>query len=387
MQTYLIIAVSLLLVFVQDARAIVTSDVAGSHVVAPGTVTFDVNLDGVALMGIALSPSPQTFDDILPFSSGALITSRHVMTAAHVLDGDEDGQVDFLIASFPFLAGFELADRTVLLQVRTATVHFATGWPGSGEFPLNDIAVLELVEDAPAGIPRYPLYGLDNEVGQPIVLAGYGATGHGSTGIDEAASAVVAKRAGLNRIEAVWDESLLAYDFDSGQDQHNSLAVLGFASDLGFGVDEAMQARGDSGGPMFIDGALAGIASFSASQLETDFDDLTNSSWGEGGFNTRVSSFQEFIHTATGGQAVFVPEPSAYALAACGLLSAALIWQKRRKTLRRRQLRESMERRWQHQQPGRNRQYCRTGIALHRLCQKRRNAAGTVHRVSRQSGG
>jgi hypothetical protein len=75
---------------------------------------------------------------------------------------------------------------------------------------------------------------------------------------------------------------------------------------LGFGADEVLSASGDSGGPGFIHGAIAGVGSDGARLPEADVDDILNSSWGQFGFDVRVSAFQEFILQATDNQAMFV---------------------------------------------------------------------------------
>ena len=82
-------------------------------------------------------------------------------------------------------------------------------------------------------------------------------------------------------------------------------------SDLGFGADEVESATGDSGGPVFVNGAIAGITSFGQWGFETDFDPDVIGTWGEVSFDTRVSSFQEFLTAATGGEAAFVLESGA----------------------------------------------------------------------------
>jgi secreted trypsin-like serine protease len=277
------------------ADAIVLSD-KNDRVVTPGQPAYGVNLDGVALLGLAFNPSPQSTADIAGHCSGALISSHHFLTAAHCLDEDGNGQTDAIITDFPLFAAFELNDLNVFLQLNTTAVHYPAEWPLRG-----DLAIIELLTDAPHEIPRYPLYGLTDEVGRQIVIAGYGNTGYGATGVDEAASAAPKKRAGLNRYEGIRDGSLLVYDFDSGQEQNNALAMIGLESDLGFGLDEVSSAWGDSGGPVFIDGVIAGITAFGDRLATAGVDDIENISSGEAGFDTRVSSYRDFIISATGG--------------------------------------------------------------------------------------
>ena len=84
-------------------------------------------------------------------------------------------------------------------------------------------------------------------------MAGYGVPGHGSTGARGETGPTIRKRAGLNRYEAIRDDyvgvDFLAYDFDSGLAENNSLGLFGVDSDFGFGDDETVNAVGDSGGP------------------------------------------------------------------------------------------------------------------------------------------
>ena len=154
--------------------------------------------------------------------------------------------------------------------------------------------------------------------GSPFVLVGYGNPGYGPTGQEESGDVRPTKRAGLNRYDAVYNDVLevdfLAYDFDSGQPENNALEVAGFPSGLGFGADEVLSASGDSGGPSFIGGSIAAITVFGERIPETDVTDDIDFSWGEAGFDLRISQYRQFILDATNDQAVFVPEPSSLAL-------------------------------------------------------------------------
>ena len=68
-------------------------------------------------------------------------------------------------------------------------------------------SIVELAEEAPAAIPRYPLYDGDQIVGRQVVVSGYGFAGHGATGMDPFFDEVPTKRAGLNRYDAVIDDA------------------------------------------------------------------------------------------------------------------------------------------------------------------------------------
>lgn len=244
----------------------------------------------------------------LVYDAGSGVNSLTLKSGAATIDSTAaGGALNTTVAAGAHLSTSRLQQNALSLAGANSRVTILPG-PGAPR-QASVLTSLDLAAGATLDVTDNG-YGLDNEVGQRTVLTGYGATGHGATGIDEAASSVIVKRAGLNRYDAVRDESVLAYDFDSGQDEHNALAIFGFTSDLGFGVDEALSAHGDSGAPIFIDGAIAGIAASIGRLPAADFDDVANTSWGEAGFDTRVSSFQEFILSATDGEAVFIPEPS-----------------------------------------------------------------------------
>jgi hypothetical protein len=204
----------------------------------------------------------------------------------------------------------------------------------------HDIAVLTLADDAPAAAPRYPLYGGDQEVGQRVVVTGYGFTGHGSVGMEVRSTGLLA---GLNRYEVdsaefffdLMEPNMLLYDFDSGLADNNAFEFLEIPSDLGFGDDEVAAAHGDSGGPVFLGGAIAGISAsgIGAAPFDPfppDVTSITDSSWGEILIDTRVSYYREFLTTATGGQAKFVvPEPGSFMLLLAALV-CSLRWRRLR---------------------------------------------------------
>jgi hypothetical protein len=84
-------------------------------------------------------------------------------------------------------------------------------------------------------------------------------------------------------------------------------------------LDEASTAPGDSGGPAFIGGRIAGVSSFHL-RLDTidgetpDIDGIQNASFGEYNAFTRVSSYRQWIHA--------IPEPSTTLL--CGAVALML---------------------------------------------------------------
>ena len=320
------LATLLIILCPSAASAIVVSDVIGSHTTTPGVPAFGLNVDGVVAIG----------SQTIPHGTGSLIADRHVLTAAHLVDGDADGIVD------PSVTGqtvfFQLPGGWVGVPVQSAVVP--VDWAGGLSW--HDLAVIQLAEDAPAEAPRYPLYGGEDEIGRTVVVVGYGSTGRGDTGEDLLFEYPRKKRTGLNRYEADSQQvfgddvpsNMLVYDFDSGLEANNTLAIGNLAqSDLGFGDEEVMVAAGDSGGPIFLDGAIAGITSFGLSREDgvlSDYTPADDSSWGEIALDTRVSFYRDFLTAATDGQAVFVvPEPGTLLLLSMATLCLSL-WRLRR---------------------------------------------------------
>jgi hypothetical protein len=212
----------------------------------------------------------------------------------------------------------------VAIEYQIESVHVPDDWPEGAA----DIAVITLTQPAPADVPRYPLHGRTDFLGHTAIITGFGSAGHGSTGEDRNFDAAPTLRAGLNRIEAIDNEfrgaPFFVADFDSGLPANNTLALLGISSDLGFGADEVGFTNGDSGGPVFIGGAIAGVNAFVAEPFVGDVNDRPDSSWGEGSFFTPAAYYRDCILTATGGTAVFVPEPSSVELLIAAAVTAIL---------------------------------------------------------------
>ncbi len=224
--------------------------------------------------------------------SGVLLESgRHVLTAAHVVEGRRAVTVHF-----------DLEDGRQ--QIRSSEITLHPGWNGRDPF---DLAIVTLSRAAPTD--GYGLFTGD-PIGREFELVGYGATGNGRVG-DRNPNNAFQKYAATNVYDgygadapARFDigrgpaEGILLYDFDgpsAGTDASGRfLGVPG-----GRTAREGNSAPGDSGGPTFIDGQVAGIVSggFSA---PTDIDNFINSTYGEFSYDMNVAHFAGWIARVAG---------------------------------------------------------------------------------------
>lgn len=279
--------------------------VVGAFALAP-VATTGLGFDGV----VAIYSPKGAF-----VGSGALLEGgRHILTAAHVVDLDNDGWVD----PGTWKVKFSTRSGTYFFNVESPFIDVPDEYLGNAAVDGYDVAVITLSEVAPSDAERYRLNYVGDEVGKELVVVGYGARGTGNKG--ETKPAGVKRTYGHNDFDAVGQDvdlgdgfgpwGTLAYDFDNGGD-NNPLGDQGYE-------DEGYAAHGDSGGPLFIDfggtipmqgGWLAGITSFGASGADffgtdgdvDDIDSKDNSTWGEIGFATRVFNHLGWIQLKMGG--------------------------------------------------------------------------------------
>lgn len=234
--------------------------------------------------------------------SGALLyDGRAVLTAAHLFTSGSSSSAQ---VSFATAAG------SPSIGVRSVLLH-----PGYDEDSNNDLAIVWLQRPAPLLADRYTIYRSADEIGQSFEFVGYGASGSGASGWQERDSAASQRLRAMNTFDAdaallktrlgaaiAWKPlpgTQLLADFDSGKAANDALGILLGSHDLGLGIEEGLIAPGDSGGPAFIDGMIAGIASYTASlsrgSQKPDADGKINSSFGEIAAWQRVSAFEQWI--------------------------------------------------------------------------------------------
>ena len=178
----------------------------------------------------------------------------------------------------------------------------------------NDLAIVWLTSAAPHAAQRYELFRSSDDIGSQFTAVGYGAKGIGIEGETNTSSSDIRLQV-INKFDTeagavkdllgsrmAWtpqNDAILVADFDNGTSAHDALGLLMNINDLGYGNSEGMIAQGDSGGPAFIDGKVAGVASYVSSlqmyNVTPDVDTQINSSFGEVGFWHRVSNYQQWI--------------------------------------------------------------------------------------------
>lgn len=242
--------------------------------------------------------------------SGSLLSSGlHVLTAAHCVTGGSGGTVAFTTSGGTF----------------TYTIASMVGNPS---FDINnlengfDLGIITLTQIADASISRYGLFTGSNELGQTGTVVGYGREGTGLTGGSGGTSGT--GRQGVNSIDQILNARVLLYDFDqAGVASTNAISGSGLAL-----IGEVSTFRGDSGGPTFLSGLIAGVHSFNSCfdadqnllcDSGPDLDTSINATFGEVFGDTRVSANLAWINGVTAD----VPEPVTSAMALAGLAVVA----------------------------------------------------------------
>jgi len=249
----------------------------------------------------------------------------HVVTAAHCLQGATS--IDSVF--FPSGGG------TVIVTSTAYTIN--PGYTGS-VIDENDVGVISLGASVNQ-VDSYSLFTGD-AVGQVFDMVGFGESGTGATGMTLPSGL---RRHGNNRFDfsgtdpvfsGFWgDQDILFADFDDGTAAHDAtcnfmtLFTLSTAyCDLGLGDFEVLNTPGDSGGPLFVGGKIAAVASFGLTftdMLVGDVDDTLNSSFGEFGGYVPIAA------QATWLQGQVVPEPTTIIPMITGLLGITIMRRRR----------------------------------------------------------
>ena len=251
------------------------------------------------------------YDGVVRISSGShygtgvlLYDGRAVLTAAHL----------FASASASASIHFETsAGSQTVASSRISLSPVYDSAQGN-----NDLALVWLSSAAPATAERYQLYRSSDEVGQTLTMVGYGLPGTGAAGALTSYSGSPVRLKADNQFDADagtlkgalgavmgWSPTAgtqLFADFDNGTTNQDALGQLINRPGTGLGQSEGLVASGDSGGPAFVNGRIAGIASYTAAlssgAINPDIDSAVNSSFGELAAWQRVSHYQQWIDQA-----------------------------------------------------------------------------------------
>lgn len=279
-----------------------------AHALVGGAI--DDNLADSPWAGVgAVSVNGGTF-------SGALVGSRYVLTAAHVVGGASPGKVSFVLNSG---AGSQQAYAAESITVFTG---FTGTEPGADGVWHDDLALIRLAAPVDASVPVYGLYGgpLASEI---VTLVGYGGGGDGENGVTSGAKATV-KRVGQNKVDKLLvDDDLgsaqevFVFDFD-GPDALTNVFGEPIKPNLTLGETiEAHYAGGDSGSPVFVKDKgvwkIAGIATFNGS---TSLSSGSNVKFGSIGGGTVVAAYIPWIQST---MAAPIPEPSTWLMLLVGI--------------------------------------------------------------------
>jgi hypothetical protein len=234
------------------------------------------------------------------YATGALLyNGRAVITAAHLFDGRQGTAA----VAFETTSGLQSISASAIMK------HPA--YDGGSN---NDLAIVWLSQPAPVKANRYDIYRQQDEIGQTFKLAGYGMMGVGDTGAAvENYSSLRLMASNSFDVEGSilkyllgsamgWSPAIgtqLIADFDNGSSANDALGRLIFRNELGKGLNEGFLGAGDSGGGAFLDGKIAGVASYTANlnygYVAPDIDARSNSSFGEIAAWQRVSAYQKWI--------------------------------------------------------------------------------------------
>ena len=264
------------------------------------------------------------------FGTGTLLFGgQAVLTAAHLFSKQQASVSANIASNLASATAVTFETGSGLQTIAASEVRLHPAYDASNS--LNDLAIVWLSQDAPTSAERYNLYRSQDELGQTFTLVGYGVPGLGENGIitnfAQAPVRVIAQNqfdvdsvfvgpyfSGTGAWEAIRGKQLAA-DFDNGLPQNDAFGTLLSKQGLGLGANEGILSPGDSGGPAFIKGHVAGVASFSArlsymvpsspardslsaelpSSISPDVDKTANSSFGEISSWQRVSAYQQWI--------------------------------------------------------------------------------------------
>lgn len=226
--------------------------------------------------------------DTAEYGTGELLsTGYHVLTAAHLVFGTGNSEAG-IDPSTVYVSFVNTAGDIFTYTAKEIYVH--PDYTGN-YLTEADIAIIVLDECVDSSITRYDIYRDSDEMDQAFTMVGFGTTSqrkkdnervenedddtnnnndnNNGEGDEET---VVSKHFGMNTfdlygtdISAGYNYNTLLFDFDDGTRKNDTFGNSYGVVNRGLGNNETMAALGDSGGPCFIDGKVAGVISWSDS--------------------------------------------------------------------------------------------------------------------------
>lgn len=308
-------------------------------------LTSSMTFNGASMDGVARLLFTPAAGGTYVCSGALLAGGAHVLTAGHCADDFTSMTIDFGVYN------------NIATATRGAgTVYLHSGWTGSNLGTGSDLAIIKL--DAPvAGIQGFNI-ATTSQVGQSMLVMGYGTTGwgdgaHGNPNWNEwgwAHWGYNQADVGVQDFDAAWygpqppgtyfgDEYI--FDFDNGTSLNNTLQAVadvaggGWTSSTGVGANEVLIAGGDSGGPDLVwsgtEWLVAGIHSwgwqFCGGRISPscDINSSVSSSYGDLSGSSAVDTHAAWIMSVTA-----VPEPGTYAMMLIGLVGVAGVARRRK---------------------------------------------------------
>jgi hypothetical protein len=226
------------------------------------------------------------------YGSGILLASgNYILTAAH------------LFSNNPSLSNVHVLDANGQSIGAVAQIFTHPLWDNNPADYNHDLALIKLSQPL-TQVTSYEIYRDKNEIGQTFMRVGFSDNGLVS---------------GKNTYDALTDQintsfgtrietgSQLLYDYDDGTSQHDAIGQLLNLQNLGLDGDETMSQNGLSGGGTFIDNKIAGIGSFIFRSDLSDVNSVIDSSIGELGSDTRVSTHADWIDFVAQGNPIYTP--------------------------------------------------------------------------------